>query len=138
MEQTSFFTPDSDLPPGMVYREAFITPSQESQLLEQIPALPFCEAQYREWRARRRIVSYGGRYDFGRNLLVEAEPIPSFLHPLREQIAAWTGDAPTQFGHALINEYSPGTPLGWHRDAPPFGTVVGVSLAGPARMRLRP
>jgi len=37
----------------------------------------------------------------------------------------------------LVTEYRPGTPLGWHRDAPDFGRVAGVSLGGWARMRLR-
>ena len=35
-------------------------------------------------------------------------------------------------------EYQPGTPLGWHRDVPQFERVVGISLAGQARMRFRP
>ena len=42
------------------------------------------------------------------------------------------------FPHCLINEYRPGTPLGWHRDVPEFELVVGVSLAGRGRMRFRP
>ncbi|HYC56034.1 MAG TPA: alpha-ketoglutarate-dependent dioxygenase AlkB, partial [Candidatus Binatia bacterium] len=40
--------------------------------------------------------------------------------------------------HALIAEYQPGTQLGWHRDVPDFEKITGVSLAGAARMRLRP
>jgi alkylated DNA repair dioxygenase AlkB len=138
VEQPLLFAAEPDLPQGMIYRDGFISPAEESQLLAHIRALPFREAQYKEWNARRRIVSYGGRYDFDRNILLEAEPVPRFLHPLRERIAAWTGDSATQFSHVLLNEYRPGTPLGWHRDAPPFDTVVGVSLAGTARMRLRP
>ena len=46
--------------------------------------------------------------------------------------------APEAFSHALINEYRPGTQLGWHRDVPEFERVVGVSLAGSCRMRFRP
>lgn len=108
------------------------------QLLEHIRVLPFCEAQYKEWNARRRIVSYGGRYDFNSNALVDSDPVPPFLHRLRERIAAWAGDPAARFSQSLINEYSPGTPLGWHRDAPLYETIVGVSLAGAGRMRLRP
>src|SRR2546421_555090 len=37
----------------------------------------------------------------------------------------------------LVAEYRPGTPLGWHRDAPDYERVAGVSLGGRARMRLR-
>jgi alkylated DNA repair dioxygenase AlkB len=37
----------------------------------------------------------------------------------------------------LIQRYPPGAPIGWHRDSPSYELVAGVSLAGPARMRLR-
>ncbi|HEY3516193.1 MAG TPA: alpha-ketoglutarate-dependent dioxygenase AlkB, partial [Gammaproteobacteria bacterium] len=39
--------------------------------------------------------------------------------------------------HALVAEYRAATRLGWHRDVPQFELVVGVSLVGSARMRLR-
>ena len=138
MLQPDFFNPASELPLGMAYRPALISPAEEHRLLEYISALPFREAQYKEWNARRRIVSYGGRYDFNSNQLQEADPLPSFLHPLRDCVAAFADIPATKFSHALINEYAPGTPLGWHRDAPVYGTVAGVSLAGMGRMRLRP
>jgi alkylated DNA repair protein (DNA oxidative demethylase) len=37
----------------------------------------------------------------------------------------------------MILEYPPGAPIGWHRDAPQFGIVIGISLLSPARMRLK-
>jgi alkylated DNA repair dioxygenase AlkB len=58
--------------------------------------------------------------------------------PLREKVARWIGIPPGTFVHGLVTEYAPGTPLGWHRDVPNFEVIVGVSLGGPARMRLRP
>ena len=82
-------------------------------------------------------MSYGASYDFSSNELLPAGPIPSFLHPLRERVAHWVEKPADQFAHALIAEYKPGTQLGWHRDVPEFELVVGVSLAGPCRMRLR-
>jgi alkylated DNA repair dioxygenase AlkB len=57
---------------------------------------------------------------------------------LRSKIAAWLGITPEELRHALVNEYRPGTPLGWHRDSPDYERVAGVSLGGWARMRLRP
>ena len=36
-----------------------------------------------------------------------------------------------------MTEYRPGAGIGWHRDAPPFGIVAGVSLAGTCRMRFQ-
>jgi alkylated DNA repair dioxygenase AlkB len=137
-EQPQLFSAPPDLPAGMVYQRAVLTAAEECHLLECFSALAFREAQYKEWSAKRRVVSYGGRYDFSRNKLLQAEPIASFLIPLRNRIAAWSGIPAEKFGHALIAEYSPGTQLGWHRDVPEFESIVGVSLSGAARMRLRP
>jgi alkylated DNA repair dioxygenase AlkB len=138
MQQSAFSFCDEALPDGMRYQRDLITAVEEGELLKFFGALAFQEARYKEWQARRRVVSYGGRYDFNLKQLLRAEPIASFLHPLRERIAAWSGIPARAFEQALINEYRPGTQLGWHRDAPDFEWVVGVSLAGSARMRLRP
>jgi alkylated DNA repair dioxygenase AlkB len=70
--------------------------------------------------------------------LKPAPGLPPFLAPLRAKVAAWVGIAPERFTHALVSEYRPGTPLGWHRDVPQFEVIVGVSLAADARMRFRP
>lgn len=126
------------LPAGFVYVADFLTLAQEAQLLELIRALPFHAAQYKEWQARRRIVSFGGSYDFSRNELTAAPPMPEFLHPLRTQVAQLARLPATQITHAMIAEYQPGTALGWHRDVPQFEEVMGVSLLGHARLRFRP
>lgn len=136
--QSSLFGDAPAGPSGLVYEPAFLSAEEERGLLLHLAGLPFHGASYKEWTARRRVVSYGGRFDFDRNVLVEAAPLPDFLHPLRERVAAWCAVRPEEFRHALVSEYSPGTPLGWHRDAPCFETVAGVSLAGVARMRWRP
>jgi alkylated DNA repair dioxygenase AlkB len=125
-------------PPGLVYQPELITLAEERALLERIAELEFVSARYREWTARRRVARFGGQFDFSRNVLVEADPAPAFLCTLREKIGAWCGVAPEDFRHVLVSEYAPGTPLGWHRDAPSFETVAGLSLAGECRMRWRP
>jgi alkylated DNA repair dioxygenase AlkB len=125
-------------PPGLVYQPELITPGEERALLEQIAGLAFVSAQYKEWTARRRVARFGGQFDFTRNELMEAEPVPAFLGALREKIGAWCGVAPPDFRHVLVSEYAPGTPLGWHRDAPCFETVAGLSLGNACRMRWRP
>ncbi|MDM0078508.1 alpha-ketoglutarate-dependent dioxygenase AlkB [Variovorax sp. J2P1-59] len=63
--------------------------------------------------------------------------MPAELAPLIEEASAWLGRPPEAFVHALVAEYSPGTPLGWHRDVPEFEDVVGVSLAGEGEMEFR-
>lgn len=126
------------LPPGMQFRDEFIAPAEEASLLEAIGGLALHEARYKGYTARRRIRSYGTQYDYDDNRLLPAEPLAPFLLPLREKVAAWAAVAPEDFGNALVAEYRPGTPLGWHRDVPDYELVAGVSLAGHARMRLRP
>lgn len=122
---------------GYVYEPDFLSAVEEAALLEAIRALPLTNAEYKQYRARRRVMSYGGRYDYNANRLNEAAPIPEFLLPLRERVARWAGRAPEEFTHALIAEYSEGTQLGWHRDVPDFEMVVGISLLSACRMRFR-
>jgi alkylated DNA repair dioxygenase AlkB len=38
----------------------------------------------------------------------------------------------------MVTEYSVGTPIGWHRDSPQFGTIIGISLGSASRLRLKP
>jgi alkylated DNA repair dioxygenase AlkB len=112
------------LPDGFIYRPGFIDPSAEAALLRSLEGLPFQEAQYREYTAKRRVVMF--------------ETVPPFLAELRDRIAAWLGWSPPTIAHALATEYRPGTQLGWHRDSPQYEEVAGVSLGTPCIMRLRP
>lgn len=136
--QADLFAAAPPLPAGFSYEPEFLEPHEESQLLAVIRTLPFEEARYKEYTARRRTVSYGSQYDFGANRLVDAPPLPEFLFALRSKAAGWSGEPPERFVHALVSEYRPGAPLGWHRDVPQFDLIVGVSLGGRCRMRLRP
>jgi alkylated DNA repair dioxygenase AlkB len=126
------------LPDGMRYEEAFLTREEEAALVARFEQLPLAPMKYQQYEALRRVVSYGGQYDFSAQRLNEAEPMPGWLDPLRARAAAWIGIAPERFTHVLVAEYRPGTPLGWHRDVPDFEDVVGISLLNEAVMRLRP
>jgi alkylated DNA repair dioxygenase AlkB len=138
MEQISLFASGSKLPRGFCHRPDFLAQEEEIALIEIIQRLPLRPAQYKQFTARRRIVSFGGSYDFSSNELVPAGPIAPFLYPLRERLAAWTGLPAEAWSHATIAEYTVGTQLGWHRDVPDFEAIAGVSLGGRCRMRLRP
>jgi alkylated DNA repair dioxygenase AlkB len=124
--------------PGFRYQTNFLSAEEELALAQIISGLDLKEAQYRQWRANRRTVSFGGKYDFTAHELMPAESMPEFLFPLRARIAPWSGIDESQYNHAFIAEYRQGTQLGWHRDVPDFESVIGVSLVGAARMRFRP
>jgi alkylated DNA repair dioxygenase AlkB len=126
------------LPGGLEYHPAFLTPREETALLELFATLPFREALFREYTARRRVVRFGRDYDPGKGTWNDVAPLPSLLAALRRKVAAFRGIDENDYVFALVTEYRPGTPIGWHRDRPQYGSVAGVSLAGACRMRFRP
>ena len=123
-----------DLPSGMRYEPDFLTRAEEDALLTHLRAVTFSTFEMRGVVARRRVSFYGQTYDA--NLVGAA--FPDFLLALRPRMADWAGVATDAFAMALINEYPPGAPIGWHRDAPQYGIVAGLSLLSSCRMRLRP
>lgn len=130
-----------DLPPaapdGFAYREDLISPREERALADHLAALPFEPFQFHGYEGRRRVVSFGWRYDFNGPGLVATEAMPEWLLPVRDRAAAFAGLPGEAFAHVLINEYREGAPIGWHRDRPVFDKVVGVSLLAPTVMRFR-
>lgn len=126
------------LPAGLRYEADWLSPDEEAALIALVKALPLREAKYKGYTARRRVVSYGGQFDYDSNELRPSAPLIEELRPLRERVAHWAGVDAAALVHALVAEYAPGTPLGWHRDVPDFEHVFGVSLGGAALLRLRP
>jgi alkylated DNA repair dioxygenase AlkB len=126
------------LPPGLEYDDDFLSAGEERELLERFAALPFREAKFQQYTARRRVVRFGLVYEPGADEWVDGEPVPTWLCTLRERVGASRGIDAARFVHALVTEYRTGTPIGWHRDKPEYGIVVGISLASECRMRFRP
>ena len=125
----------ADLPPGFLHRNDFISTAEEAALAAQIDRLEFANFEMRGVVAKRRVAFFGASHD---RADAPSPPIPDFLFPVRDRLAAWAGVDPNGFAMALINEYRPGTPIGWHRDAPQYDIIAGVSLLSSCRMRLRP
>ena len=127
-----------ETPAGLVYERELLTPDEERRLLERFAELDFDEIRMHGVVAKRTAKHYGYDYDYERReALVDAEPIPDWLGPVREKAAALAGVEPAELVEALVQRYPEGAQIGWHRDAPMFGTVVGVSLLAPARLRFR-
>jgi alkylated DNA repair dioxygenase AlkB len=126
---------DDEMPSGFRYRDDFISIDAEKALAAEIAGVEFATFEMRGVAARRRVAFFGRSYDAAAR---SAPPLPPFLVPLREQVAEWASVDPHAFAMALINEYPPGAPIGWHRDAPQYGIVAGVSLLSACRMKLRP
>ena len=130
-ESPRLFEPD--VPEGFHYRDDVITSDEERALLDAIAGIAFADFEMRGVVARRRVAFFGQSYD-----RAPTAPFPAFLLPLRATLADWAGIDAEAFAMALINEYRPGSPIGWHRDAPQYDIVAGVSLLSPCRMKFRP
>ncbi len=125
------------LPEGFRYEPDVVPGELERELLERFRNLPFKEFEFQGFRGKRRVVSFGWRYDFDRRALDRAEEVPESLLGLRERAAGFAGLPPADLQHALVTEYGVGAGIGWHKDKSQFGDVVGISLLSPCTFRLR-
>jgi DNA oxidative demethylase len=128
----------AELPEGLVYQPDLLSQPEAAQLLGILTSLEFHEIQMHGQVARRTARHYGIAYDYDNPARSEeGEPLPDWLLPVRDRIAQLARVEPEELVEALVQHYPPGAPIGWHRDAPKFGIVAGVSLASPARMRFQ-
>jgi alkylated DNA repair dioxygenase AlkB len=125
------------LPEGFRYRENVLTEAEEQTLAGQFAQLPFRPFEFHGYLGKRRIVSYGYRYDYGERALRDSAAFPEFLVSLRGKAAA-IADLPADgFEQALVTEYAAGAGIGWHRDKPMFREVVAFSFLAPCVLRFR-
>jgi alkylated DNA repair dioxygenase AlkB len=124
-------------PEGFAYREEVISPDEERALAERFALLPLTPFAFHGFLGRRRIVSFGWRYDYAGRTLRPSEEIPGLLMPLRERAADMAGVPAQRLQQVLVTEYAPGAAFGWHRDKPMFEDVVAVSFLAPCTLRLR-
>lgn len=131
------FDDDPKLPEGFRYQNGVLSESEEREVVAMIQPLPFKEFEFHGYLGKRRVVSYGWRYDFDKRRIRQVDDIPEFLHPLRVKAAAFAGLVPVELQMALVTEYQAGAGIGWHRDKAEFGDVIGISLLSACPFRLR-
>jgi alkylated DNA repair dioxygenase AlkB len=135
--QLSLLEPPTSLPEGFKYRADLISAGEEARLLEHFRRLEFREYEFHGYLGKRRMVSFGLRYDANGTETRNMAEIPDFLLSLRERAADFAGLAPSELQQALVTEYTPGAGIGWHRDRPAYRDVIGVSFGSSCRFRLR-
>jgi alkylated DNA repair dioxygenase AlkB len=125
------------LPPGFRYRPDLIDRAEEQRLGSEFEKLEFAPFEFQGFLGKRRVISFGWRYDFNKGGLHKAGDIPDFLWRVRERAAQFAGLEPGDLQHVLLTEYPPGSTIGWHKDRPQFDDVVGISLLSPCTFRFR-
>jgi alkylated DNA repair protein (DNA oxidative demethylase) len=127
----------SEEPEGLVYQPELLSAEEEAGLLERLESLRFDPIVLHGRAARRSGRHFGLDYDYEARTPQPGEPVPDWLLPVRERAAALAGHEPDELVEILVQRYPEGSTIGWHRDAPAFGTVVGVSLGGTSRLRFQ-
>ena len=136
-DQLGLFAERTPYPEGFRYQPSLITDREEQSLVAAIRELPFREFDFHGYKGKRRVVSFGWKYDFSDRKLHKVDDMPSFLTAVREHAASFAEVDPAQLQHALVTEYSAGAGIGWHRDKAVFGDVIGISLVAACTFRLR-
>jgi alkylated DNA repair dioxygenase AlkB len=125
------------LPQGFRYLDDFLSADEEKNLIAHIAGLELQEFQFHGFTGKRRVVSFGWKYDFSAQRLRESQPLPEFIQTIRERAAGFAGIEPSDIRQALVTEYGPGAGIGWHKDKAVFGEIIGISLGAGCDLKLR-
>jgi DNA oxidative demethylase len=127
----------SEEPEGIVYRPELLPVGEEARLLHKFETLRFDPIVLHGQAAKRMGRHYGLDYDYESRTPKPGEPVPDWLLPTRARAAELAAREPDELAEILVQHYPPGAAIGWHRDAPAFETVIGISLGGAARLRFQ-
>src|SRR3954453_8527619 len=122
---------------GLQFELELVPPAMERTLVDVFEELRWDAIVIRGQAAKRTARHYGLDYDYEARAPMPGEPVPDWLEPARALAADFAGFAPEDLAEILVQRYPPGSAIGWHRDAPAFDTVIGLSLGGFSRLRFQ-
>jgi alkylated DNA repair dioxygenase AlkB len=137
VSQLALFDDQAVGPAGLRYAPDFISAADEQELIAGIAALPLQPFQFGAFEGRRRVKSFGFRYDYSLQKLQPSEPIPDWLERTARAVERFGKLLPGSVRQVLCTEYDVGVGIGWHRDRPHFDKVFGISLGSACRLRFR-
>lgn len=134
----TLFPVDRQYPKGFFYVSDFIDPREEQLLLKDISQIELHTFLFQGYQAKRRVASFGYDYSFDKRSISKGKNIPIAFSWLIDRVANATGIRADKFAELLVTEYPIGGVINWHRDAPPFDVIVGISLSADCSFRLKP
>jgi alkylated DNA repair dioxygenase AlkB len=133
----SLFPQDPIFPKGFSYIPNFLSVNEEAILVDQISKISLHTFIFQGYEAKRKVASFGYDYSFEKRILTKGQTIPEEFQWLIDKVnVRLTGT--DDFAELLVTEYPPGAVINWHRDAPPFDIIVGISLLTDCTFRFRP
>jgi len=75
-EQLALFPQEKASPEGLRYAPEFITPALERELIGRVSALPLQPFQFGAFEGKRRVASFGFRYDYSLQQLSRPNRFP--------------------------------------------------------------
>src|SRR5215216_5709349 len=134
----TLFPAEPAYPEGFSYFPGFLSKEEEAELLDHVRKAELHTFRFQGFDAKRKVASFGYDYSFDSRSLSKGKDIPAVFHSLIERVAAHLSMEPGAFAELLVTEYPVGAVINWHRDAPPFDVIAGVSLRSDCTFRLRP
>jgi len=125
-------------PPGFSYFPGFISQKEEIELIKEIELTSLHPLIFQGYEAKRKVASYGYDWDFLHRRLSKGKPIPQSFKPIIQKVSQYLSLNDEEFAELLLTEYPVGSVINWHRDAPPFDIIVGISLNSDCKFRFRP
>jgi alkylated DNA repair dioxygenase AlkB len=125
-------------PSGFQYFPDFLSRAEEDILLEALPSIPLHTFMFQGYEAKRKVASFGYDWNFETRKLSKGKDIPTVFDPLMQKVSSFLKIPLPDFAEVLLTEYPAGSVINWHRDAPPFDIIVGISLLSDCVFRFRP
>ena len=113
-------------PSGFEFFSDFITRDEEQFLIAFARKLEWENYEMHGVAARRKVY----RFDNER-------PYPNELRPIILKGAEALKVNLDEIIHVLFTHYPIGAPIGWHRDAPMYESILGISLGSDTTLKLR-
>jgi alkylated DNA repair dioxygenase AlkB len=135
-EQFALFESPAPRPEGLRYAANFVSSETEQRLISGIRDLPLQPFQFGQFEGKRRVASFGFRYDYALRQVQRSEPIPAWLDEIVAKVEAFGGPA-IRIRQVLCTEYDTGVGIGWHRDKSHFDKIFGLSLGSTCKFRFR-
>ena len=134
----SLFPIEPNYPEGFIYLPDFLTEQEEQELIAAVKDVELNTFLFQGFEAKRKVASFGYDYSFDKRSLSKGKDIPPQFNFLIEKVATHLSLNKNEFAELLVTEYPVGSVINWHRDAPPFDLIAGISLLTDCIFRLRP